>query len=235
MDEMVAKISAVFDKIEKKIDGLGETITHTLNSAPDILDDVIDKVVEGWNWFLGKLKDFWAWVNKLFGGVGDPSALHAASQAWATKVGNPVGALSADLGDSHRKLKNSWVGDASTAYADHLPEQKATLDSIGEKLSGPVGDALDSIGNAIADYWQNLLLIVVPAFVLAIIFAEGEAVTVFGIPLAPPTALVALASFIGAVEMLENTFSGVVETASGGMEAAASAVPGTWPTFAAAR
>ena len=104
--------------------------------------------------------------------------------------------------------------------------------SIKTDFANNIATGLESLRTAIVVFWGAVLAAIIGISV-AFAVATGEAVTVFGLPLAPPTALGGLAVGLGAIGVaalnLQNVASGAkssFETAAGGVQ--------TWPTFVTA-
>jgi hypothetical protein len=222
----------MLEKIEAAINKLQDFINKTLNLVPGFLGWIVDKVRDGWNSLVAKIEEFWDWFTDKLSYVGDPIALSNAASSWKVDIGGKVGNLARDIDDSDILVDDRWQGAGADQYRQAIPPQRDAMLSIKTDFANNIATGLESLRTAIVVFWGAVLAAIIGISV-AFAVATGEAVTVFGLPLAPPTALGGLAVGLGAIGVaalnLQNVASGAkssFETAAGGVQ--------TWPTFVTA-
>lgn len=226
------EVIEVLEKIEAAVEELQRVINSTLALVPDVMGWIVDRVKEGWDALMAKLAEFWAWFVDKLSYVGDPLALKAASSSWKTDIAGTTGNLARDIDDSDILVDDNWKGRAAEQYRQSIPPQREALDSIKADFAMKISDALGNLHAAILGFWVatvTAIFVIIGGFITA----TGAAVTVFGLPLAPPAALVGLgiglATIGGAVLTLVITATGAKST----MEESVMGIQ-SWPAFVTA-
>jgi uncharacterized protein YukE len=230
--ELVAKILSTVDRINGKTTDLQNSINGKMKWLPSGLQD---KVISGWNTFVGVLNKIWDFWYEVATHLGSPSTLSATADAWSDSVGNPVSAQvqSADAGSL--SVDDNWDGDAADAYRQTLPQQKAALDKVKSGLTDGIASALSDVSKGIIAFWGGLIT-ALAALVVGIIGALASAATIFGLPASPfiagGAALVAVAAVGGGMLILKSVCSSAATAMRQKLDDNAAFHGGHWPPAA---
>ncbi|GII23264.1 hypothetical protein [Planosporangium mesophilum] len=202
--ELISKILSTVDRINGKTTELQNRINDKMHWLPSGLQD---KVVSGWNKFVGVLKEIWDFWYEVATHLGSPSKLSATADAWSDSVGGPVSAQVQTADAGTLLVDDNWDGDAANAYRQTLPQQKAALDKIKSSFTDGIASALSDVSKGIIAFWVALVS-ALAAFVVGIIGALSSAATIFGLPASPfiaaGAALVASAAVVGGMLILKS-------------------------------
>jgi hypothetical protein len=157
-----------------------------------------DKVIAGWNSFIGFMTDLWNDIVEFVTNMGRPFKLQQMASLWSSRVGGPMSdqVRAGDAG--YLKVDNNWDGDAADAYRATLPIQTDALKAMQGTYADPIGAALNDVSTGILIFW-GCLLAAVATLVGGIWAAITSAVTVFGLPAAPFIAALAVVTCAGSV------------------------------------
>lgn len=212
MEEALAKVHELLDKVEQKLEELSDKVNSVLSNVPAALGWVVDKFQAAWSRMLEKVGEFWQKVSEFISWMGVPWDLNDAKSRWLS-LSNHIAARSVDMGSS--RVDNAWRGRAADAYAESIDPQKRALEAIQPDLTNPIATALGDLAGAIYVFWAGLAAALV-ALVLAIIGASAAGATIVGLPAAPvaviggiATALVAIAGTM--VNLNSNASSAATE------------------------
>lgn len=230
MDDLVKSVTDLIKKLEDAIARLSSVINATLAKVPDLLGWIADKVIDGWNALMAKLQEFWDMIAEFFSYVGDPIGLSNAAKTWREDIGGRASNLSREIDDSDLAVDDTWLGRAADQYRQGVPSQREALSSLDADFASNVADALEGLRIAIFVFWGAVAGAII-AIVAGFALATGEAVTVFGIPLAPPTALAGLAVGAGAVGIAVMILYNAGSSSSNKLASTSSGVR-TWPRLA---
>lgn len=225
----IDQVIEMLKKLEAAIEKLQRIVNATLAVVPDILGWIVDRVIEGWNALTKKISEFFAWIGEQLAWVGDPWALESTANSWKVNVGGPAFNLGRSVDANGFDADDYWKGVGATRYRQAIPPQKDALQSIKSDFAFNIADALTGLRNAIIAYWIGILgglITIIAGFALA----TGAAVTVFGIPLAPPAALAALATGLLAMIGTQLNLKGVAATSKNMLDSAAAGIQ-EWPKF----
>lgn len=202
--ELISKILSTVDRINGKTIELQNRIDDKMHWLPSGLQD---KVVSGWNKFVGVLKEIWDFWYEVATHLGSPSKLSATADAWSDSVGGPVSAQVQTADAGTLLVDDNWDGDAANAYRQTLPQQKAALEKIKNSLTDGIASALSDVSKGIIAFWVGLVS-ALAALVVGIIGALSSAATIFGLSASPfiaaGAALVASAAVVGGMLILKS-------------------------------
>lgn len=229
MSDAAQQVREILTKIEKLVDDLESAINTTLSLVPDIVGYIVDRVREAWDGLMKKLGEFWNWFVDKLSYVGNADILRSTATSWRTEVGAVANNLVRDIDDLAISADDTWKGFGAEQYRQSIPPQRDALKSLHGEFTTNIAKGLEDLASAINVFWRTVagsLIGVTVAFGVA----TGEAVTVFGIPLAPPTALGGIAVALGAIALAYTNLSNAAASASSSFEGAAAGIT-TWPEF----
>lgn len=215
--------------LEGAVERLQRIINATLSVVPELLSWIVDRVVDGWNLLMDKLQEFWDWFTDRLAYVGDPFTLHDRSVTWKVDVGAVSANLRRDIDDHDLLVDDAWKGRGADQYRQSVPDQREAFTSLNADYAQRIGDALVAMRNAILIFWGAVLVAII-AVCVGFATATGAAVTVFGLPLAPPAALGGILIGLGAIGAALIAFSAASSIAHSNLASAMAGVQ-TWPTF----
>lgn len=186
---IIERIVGLVDRINAKTTELQNNINSKLHWLPGFLRD---RVVDGWNAFVGAVQKCWDALREIFGNLGSPSALWATADAWSDRVGGPVSGQvpSAKAGMLRGDDTTNWQGNAAENYRQGLPLHEVALDKIKISLSDGISTALSDVAKGIITFWAGLAVALV-AFLSGMIGAVTSSATIVGLPAAPFIAVAA--------------------------------------------
>ncbi|TFV96721.1 hypothetical protein [Orlajensenia leifsoniae] len=223
------EVREMIGKLQDKVEELTRIVNSTLSKVPGFLDWIVDKLIDGWNALMEKLGEFWDWFTDKLSYVGNPFGLHAASVSWTEDIGGKVANLVRDIDDSDLLVDDKWKGDGADQYRQSLDPQREALSSINSDFASNISSALSTLMLAIVAFWASVVAAII-SVIVGFATATGAAVTVFGLPLAPPAALGGLAIGVGALAAGTATLYASAASARGTMSSTAAGVQ-TWPQF----
>jgi len=223
------QVIEVLQKIERAVLKLESVINGTLALVPGILDYIVEKVKSGWNALMTKLQEFWDWFTDKLSYVGDPVALFNTASGWKTSVGGPAKQLGRDLEDVDLRIDDTWQGQSASQYQQGVQPQRDALTSLTDDFATNIADALNALATAIIVFWSGVVVAIL-AIIVGFATATGAAVTVFGIPLAPPAALAGLAVGIGSLATGTIILFASAAGAKSSLDNAAGGIT-SWPAF----
>ena len=231
MDEVVAEITELLERLDRKVAELAAAVSSALRAVPDLLTWVVERVEDGWNEFVRRFREVTLWIGDKLLYAGDPGLLAETRDAWHAEVAAVTSALAERLDAGDLRTDDTWDGAAAEQYRQKVPEQQAAIRAIRDEFTAGITAALDQVRDGIVVFWSGAgaALAALVAGIIGAITATG---TIVGLPAAPVLAaaavLTALASLGGTLAVLtsqassaENTLNGV---GSSGLTA--------WPSFA---
>jgi hypothetical protein len=230
MDDLIQRIIDLIRRLEEAIDRLRSVINATLAAIPFLLGWIADRVRDGWTLLMDKLQEFWDMLAEFFSYVGDPIGLSNAATTWREDIGGRASNLARDIEDADLAVDDTWSGRAADQYRQGVPSQRDALDSLDSDFAANVAEALEGLRTAIFVFWGAVVAAII-TIVAGFAVATGEAVTVFGIPLAPPTALAGLAVGAGAVGLAVMNLYNQGSSSNNRLASTSSGVR-TWPRLA---
>jgi len=230
--DQVQRIHELLDEVQQKFDALVGTVNNVLSHVPFLLRWAADKFLDWWNGsVVPRWHDFWAEVGQFLSYLGAPWVLESRQDAWAD-VGAPVAVRATESDRSASDVDFEWTGQAADRYSLSLGAQRSALAGVLDNLTSRIGPALGSVASALYIFYAAVVAAVI-AVVAGIVAATGEAVTVLGLPLVPPTVLTALGVAIvaigAAVTNLRGQASGAASTFADIANETSSFGPGDWP------
>jgi hypothetical protein len=196
-EELTREILEALEKVQRGMQTLVDAVNRTLALVPDVFAWVVEEFRRGWDAVLAKLQEFWDWFTDKLSYVGNPFMLHGAAQGWR-EVGGLVSNQVREIDDSDLTVDDNWNGRGADQYRQSLAPQREALTSIDDDFANNIAAGLVQLSIAITVFWGSVVTAII-ALVVGLATATGEAVTIIGIPLVPPTALGAIAIAIGAV------------------------------------
>jgi hypothetical protein len=186
---IIERILGLIDRINARTTDLQNNINSKLHWLPGFLRD---RVVDGWNAFVGAAQKCWDALREVFGNMGSPSTLWATADGWSDQVGGPVSGQvpSAKAGTLRGDDTTNWRGNAAENYRQGLPLHEAALDKIKSSLSDGISTALSDVAKGIITFWAGLAVALV-AFLSGMIGAVTSSATIVGLPAAPFIAVAA--------------------------------------------
>ncbi|PZS30618.1 MAG: hypothetical protein DLM58_13455 [Pseudonocardiales bacterium] len=182
--ELVNEIFTTTRRIQDLVQTLANTIDSALSGLSFLLGWIADKVRDAWNYFMGKLSEFWSWLNHILSNMGDADAVTRAANGWSDQVAGPV---TKEVGNADAGLllvDDKWDGDAADLYKQIIPLQKTALDKIKTGFTDGISLALSQLRTAITTF-KGALIVALAALAAGIIGAIFSADTIFGIPAVP--------------------------------------------------
>ena len=161
IDDIVAKIKALLEKVRSKVEALASRINSLLSHVPRLLSWVIDKVQELWNKLVAKLSEFWDWFTDKLAYAGNPALLHDTGQRWNTDLGLPSHQRAEDVDSDDLLVDDTWTGTAAEAYKNKIGDQQLALDAVGQSMAATVASALNSVKSGIWAFWAGVVLAVI--------------------------------------------------------------------------
>ena len=229
---LLDQINSVLGRIETKTTDLQNSINGKMKWLPPGLQD---KVISGWNSFVGLLKKIWDFWYEVATHLGSPSTLSATADDWSDSVGSPVSAQVQTADAGTLLVDDNWDGDAADAYRQTLPQQKAALDKIKSGLTDGIASALSDVAKGIVAFWVCLIG-ALAALVGGIVGALSSAATIFGLPAAPfiaaAAALVAGGAVTGGMLILQSVCSAAASSMRQKLDDNAGFHGGHWPPAA---
>ena len=202
---LIDQINSVVARINAKTAELQNGIDGKLKWLPGPLQD---RVVSGWNEFVGFLKECWNALAEIVTNLGSPSTLWATADAWSDRVGRPVSGQVQVAEAGSLTVDDNWNGAAADAYRQNLPRQKVALEKMKSTLCDGISTALSDLANGICIF-LGALVVALLALVGGIVGALLSSATIFGLPAAPfiaaGAALVAVGAFLSAGLHLRST------------------------------
>ncbi|MEV4754453.1 hypothetical protein AB0J86_04940 [Micromonospora sp. NPDC049559] len=206
---IIDKLNGLVERIMGKIADLQDNINSKSRWLPGPLRD---KVIAGWNQFVGALERFWEIQREFWGNMGSPSTLWNTADLWSDTVGGPVSGQvpSAKAGKLQGDNTSNWQGNAAEQYRQGLPLHEVALDKIRSSLSEGISSALSDLAKGIIAFWAGLG-VALAAFVAGMIGAVSSSATIVGLPAAPfiavGAALAAGAAFLSGSLILKSVAS----------------------------
>lgn len=193
--ETVQRIYDLLDQVDEKIESLRNKINDILRWVPWGLGWVVDKFMDLWGAAMDKLGQFWEQVREFVSNIGAPWDLDAAKEQWIS-AGGPVAARASEADRSQSAVDTEWKGQAADRYAFSLAGQSKALTAVQSKLTSVMGPALGKVSSALYIFYFAVAG-AIAGVVTAVVVATGEAVTILGLPLVPPTVLTAIVAALG--------------------------------------
>lgn len=232
MDPVIEKAREVIAQLEEKIQALQNKLDSILSKIPWGLGWIADKIHDGWNSLVGKLDEFWSWVDETFNNAGSPSRLSEAAQSWNEHVGGPVSSQSGVVDAGQLTADDLWSGTAADAYRQAVSPQKAAMDKVKSSLCDGVFQALDKMQSAIIIFWTAFAA-GVAACIVGFIGALASAATIFGAPASPFIAggavLVLMAALGGGMLKLKADINSSKGILTGKLNDLSAFPGGRWP------
>lgn len=222
----------VLEQLQQKFQELQTVINDTLSHVPAIFSWVVDRVQEGWTWLCERVAEVWDWFVDKLSYVGNPFMLSGASNAWKESVGGPATDVSRSVDRGELAADDRWQKFGAEQYRQRVPLQQAALKSIDTDYAQKIAAMMDDLQVAIVAFWAGVVAALI-TLVVGFATATGEAVTVLGLPLAPPTALGAIAIALGALGAATAVMYSKAASARSTLKGTSSGVQG-WPKFASA-
>lgn len=193
-EALIQQIHRIIARINEKTTELQNSINSKIGWLPEFL---ADKVREGWNSFIGFLRECWDALVEVFTNAGSPFTLSNTADSWSDSVGGPVSGQVQAAEAGSLEVDDHWDGDAADQYRQNLPMQKAALEKIKTVYTDGISTALSDVAKGIVQFWGGLLLALL-ALVGGIVGAILSSATIFGLPAAPFIAATAAATAVGA-------------------------------------
>lgn len=232
MDPVVEKAMELIEQLRNKIQELSDKLNSILDKVPFFLDWVADRIQDGWNQLLGKLDEFWAWVDEHLNNPGDPWALSETAQQWNELVGGPVSAQVGTVDAGQLLTDDRWSGTAADAYRQTLTPQKTAMEKVRTSFCDGVFQALDKMQTSIIIFWTAFAA-GVAACIAGFVGALASTATIVGAPAGPFIAAAAVGVLLAALGGAALKLSSDVNSAKGilsGKLADLGAYPGgRWP------
>lgn len=197
MDDVIAKVQQLLQKVESKFEELRNKVNSVLSHVPFFLKWVISKVEDLWNKLLDKISEFWDWFTDKLAYAGDPFLLHDTGQRWNTELGMPTDRRASQVDSDALLVDDTWTGSAAAAYKSRIGEQKSALEAVGSSLATTVSSALNSMKTGIIAFWTGVAVGLV-ALIGGIIGAVTASGTIIGIPVGVAVAIAAVLAFLAA-------------------------------------
>lgn len=231
MDEVVAEITELLERLDRKVAELAAAVSSALRAVPDLLTWVVERVEDGWDEFVRRFREVMLWIGDKLLYAGDPGELTQTRDAWHAEVAAVTSALAERLDAGDLRTDDAWDGAAAEQYRQKVPEQQAAIRAIRDEFTAGITAALDQVRDGIVVFWcgAGAALAALVAGLLGAITATG---TVVGLPAAPVLAaaavLTALASLGGTHAVLASRASSAESTLNGVGSSGLTA----WPSFA---
>lgn len=230
MDDVVAEVLTLLDRVRQKADELGDALNAVLRRVPDLLSWIADRIHEGWDEFVGKLKEFFSWCADKLAYAGDPGALEQVRDRWH-EVAASTAALGQRVSAGELATDDSWQGDAADQYRQKIPDQKAAITAFRADFASGITSGVDALRGGIITFWIGVVVAVV-ALISGIIGALTSTATLFGAPAAPFIAAAAVLAALAAVGGGLLVLNSQASSAAGTIRGAASSGLQSWPSFA---
>jgi hypothetical protein len=209
---IVEKINSVIGRINTKTTELQNSINSKIGWLPGFLQD---KVIAGWNHFMGFLRDCWNALAEVVTNMGSPSTLWNTANAWSETVGGPVSAQVQSAKAGSLTVDDRWNGEAADSYRQNLPLQETALDKMKSTFSDGISTALSDVAKGIIAFWGSLV-VALGSLVVGLIGALASSATILGLPAAPfiaaGAALVAVGAIFSGRLILQSVASGANTT-----------------------
>jgi hypothetical protein len=229
VDELMAKLEDLVQKVESKVQELTRKINGLLSHIPSYLQWVVGKVEGLWNTFCSKMAEVWAWLDRRLPWPGNPFRLHSVGLEWNTKLGQPTHKRAGDIDSDELLVDDSWTGTSAEGYKSHIGDQQAALTSVAG-LAGTVMSAMNTMKTGIFAFWAGIVVGFI-ALLGGIVGAVTATGTVVGIPVGVALGIAAVAAFAAAAAAAElvlwltcNDARDSINTAVGYAD--------SWPKFA---
>ncbi|MBD3781169.1 MAG: hypothetical protein IE923_18150 [Micrococcales bacterium] len=231
MDEVVAEITELLERLDRKVAELAAAVSSALRGVPDLLTWVVERVEDGWDEFMRRFREVMLWIGDKLLYAGDPGELTETRDAWHAEVAAVTSALAERLDAGDLRTDDAWDGAAAEQYRQKVPEQQAAIRAIRDEFTAGITAALDQVRDGIVVFWcgAGAALAALVAGIIGAITATG---TIVGLPTAPVLAaaavLTALASLGGTLAVLTSQASSAESTLNGVGSSGLTA----WPSFA---
>ncbi len=198
MDPVIDKAREVIATLQEKIQSLQDKLDWVLSKIPWGLGWIGDKIRDGWNYLVGKLDEFWGWVDEHLNNPGSPSALSETANSWNEMIGGPVSSQSGVVDAGQLTADDLWSGTAADAYRQAVTPQKTAMDKVKSSMCDGVFQALDKMQSGITIFWTAFAA-GVAACIVGFIGAIATTATIFGAPAGPFIAAGAVVVLIAAL------------------------------------
>jgi hypothetical protein len=193
--EMIHKINELIAKIEKKSNDLIAACNKAISKVPGFIGD---KIRDGAELFISRMKQVWEDLTYIFGNMGSPNALSRCSDEWSAAVGGPMSGLAGFTDPAVIRADDSWTGAGFRAYKDILPQQGNALKALKTVIVDGISTAMSEVSKAIMIFW-GAIVVGLGAFVGCLIGAIASTATILGAPAGPVIAAGGALVLIGAV------------------------------------
>jgi hypothetical protein len=227
-EEILQKVREILQKMQSGVDAFIDAVNATLSRIPDFLDWIFDEVKKFWDKLVAKLKEFWDWFVDKLSYVGNPFMLGGAAGTWR-EVGGQVSNQQREVDDSDVTVDDNWSGRGADQYKQSLPPQRDAMKSIDTDFANNIAGGLTQLAVAIGIFW-GLVVTAILTCVVGVSVATGAAVSILGLPAAPPAVYIAVTAAI--VQLTTGTIQLVAQAAmvNDTMAKTRSGVQ-TWPAF----
>ncbi|MBW1638759.1 hypothetical protein [Microbacterium resistens] len=227
-----AEARRLLEQLQRQFEELRRVINDTLSHVPGVFQWVVDRVIEGWNWLVERVQEFWDWFVDKLSYVGNPFMLSGAANGWKESVGGPATEASRNVDRGMLAADDRWQEFGAEQYRQRVPLQQAAMKSLDTDYAQKIASMMDDLQVAIVAFWAGVVAAII-SVIVGFTTATGEAVTVVGIPLAPPTALGAIAIALGALGAALAVMYSKAASARSTLKGTSSGIQ-TWPKFASA-
>lgn len=234
-EEIIEKLQAKWLEVQEKAARLLEGFNATLQKIARFAGWIAEKAAAFWN---DKVVPAWQkaldWMSEHLNVFGAPWLCFGAAGDWRSLVGQPVSERAGLATRGQLDVDSTWKGSSAQRYNDRLGEQEKALGAVSEQFAETIATSLTKVGGGIITWWIGIVL-GIATLIICLNVAIGAAVSVFGLPAAPPAVYLGWTAFATGLIVGTGTLTVLCLLAKSDLEGAQAKLSkfpgGGWPAF----